>query len=284
MLVEHRILNLFDKKVFEKAVIIPPFKNANPLPNEACLLYVLEGGNNSYSEEAHVLIHKEEGVLMKCGNYMYEGIPDPESGRIGIVAIHFYPEIMKKIYEKDVPEFLKNKNKVPFHSNMTRVGSDILIKKYIESLLFYFENPSLVNDELLTLKFKEIVLLLLNTKDAPAVLEIMYNLFSQRSFSFKQIVESHIFSPLSIADLARLAHHSLASFKREFKKVYQDSPANYIKNRRLEKAAELLLISDERINVIANKCLFTDTAHFSSSFKEKFKVSPSEYRLSQSPK
>ena len=55
---------------------------------------------------------------------MYEGIPDPESGRIGIVAIHFYPEVMKKIYEKEVPEFLKNKDQVPFNSNMTRVGSD----------------------------------------------------------------------------------------------------------------------------------------------------------------
>ncbi len=98
MVIEHRILNLFEKKVFEKAVVTPPFKRQNPLPNEACFLYVLEGENNSYSEEEHIVIQQEEGVLMKCGNYMYEGTPDRKTGRIGIVAIHFYPEVMRRIY------------------------------------------------------------------------------------------------------------------------------------------------------------------------------------------
>ncbi len=262
----------------------PPFKKPNPLPEEACFLYVLEGGNNSYSEQEHITIGQDEGVLMKCGNYLYDGIPDDQTGRCGIVAIHFYPEVLKRVYAKEIPSFLKNKKKISFRTNMTLVESDILIEKYMESLLFYFENPRLVNDELLILKFKEIVLLLLNTKDAPRVFEIMHNLFSPKSFSFKEVVEAHIFSPLNIADLARLTHHSLASFKREFKKIYQDSPANYIKCRRLEKAAALLAVSDERISVIAHECQFHDTAHFSNSFKAKFKLSPSEYRLSRSHK
>jgi len=284
VVIEHRTLNLFEKKVFEKAVVTPPFKRQNPLPNEACFLYVLEGGNNSYSEEEHIVIQQEEGVLMKCGNYMYEGTPDRKTGRIGIVAIHFYPEVMRRIYEKDIPEFLKNKNRIPFRSNMTLVRADDLIKKYMESMLFYFENPAVVDEELLVLKFKEIVLLLLKTEDAPSIIEIMHNLFSPKSFSFKEIVEGHIFSPLSISDLAELTNNSLASFKREFKKIYGDSPANFIKNRRLEKAAELLMVSDERVSSIAQDCQFGDTAHFSNSFKAKYKLSPTEYRLSQSHK
>ena len=196
----------------------------------------------------------------------------------------FILKVLKRIYAKDIPSFLKNRKQVSFHANMTLVESDILIKKYIEGLLFYFENPRLVNDELLILKFKEIILLLLNTKDAPGIFEIMHNLFSPKSFSFKEVVEAHIFSPVTIADLARLTHHSLASFKREFKRIYEDSPASYIKSRRLEKAARLLAVSDERISSIAHACQFRDTAHFSNSFKTKYKLSPSKYRLSQSHK
>ena len=81
MVIEHRILNLLGKKVFEKAVVTPPFKNLNPLPNEACLLYVTEGSNNSYSEEEHISVRQEEGVLMKCGNYcmMVYLIPPPDT-------------------------------------------------------------------------------------------------------------------------------------------------------------------------------------------------------------
>ncbi len=284
MVVEHRVINLFEKKVFEKAIVTPPFKRQNPLPNEACFLYVLEGGNNSYSEEDHIVIQQEEGVLMKCGNYMYEGTPDPNTGRIGIVAIHFYPEVMKRIYEKEIPDFLKSKDQIPYRSNMTLVRADDLIKKYIDSMLFYFENPAVIDEELLVLKVREIVLLLLKTEDAASVIEIMHNLFSAKSFSFKEIVEAHIFSPLSISDLAELTNNSLASFKREFKKVYEDSPANFIKNRRLEKAAKLLKVSDERIGSIAQDCRLGDTAHFSNSFKAKYKLSPTQYRLSQSNK
>ncbi len=284
MIIEHRTINLFGKKVFEKAVVTPPFKNLNPLPNEACFLYVLEGGNNSYSEEEHIVLHQDEAVLMKCGNYMYDGIADNTTGRCGIIAIHFHPEVLEKIYKKEIPAFLKKKEPFPFRANMVAVKSEILINKYIESLLFYFENPSLVNEELLILKFKEIILLLLNTNDASAIIEIMHNLFSPKSFSLKQMVEAHIFSPITIPDLAQLTNNSLSSFKREFKKIYHDSPANYLKIRRLEKAAELLIVSNESVSSIAYDCQFNDIAHFSNSFKTKYDCSPTQYRLDQSHK
>lgn len=281
MILEHHTINLFEKKVFETAVVTPPYKSLHQLDNEACFLYVLEGGNNHYSEEGHINYEKEQGVLMKCGNFMFDIIPDEDTGKGGIVAIHFYPDVLKKIYENEIPSFLKNNNQLPFKSNMALVRSSTLIKKYIEGLLFYFENPDLVTEELMILKFKEIILLLITTKDAPAIIEIMHNLFSPRSFTFKEIVESHIFSALTIPDLAQLTNSSLATFKREFKKIYQDSPANYIKNRRLEKAADLLKVSNLSISNIAYDCLFNDIAHFSSSFKTKYNLSPTQYRLSQ---
>lgn len=280
MILEHHTINLFEKKVFETAVVTPPYKSLHQLDNEACFLYMLEGGNNHYSEEGHINYKKDEGVLMKCGNFMFDVNPDSDTGNGGFVAIHFYPEVLKKIYENEIPSFLKKKKQLPFKSNMALVKSSLLIKKYIEGLLFYFQNPSLVTEELMVLKFKEIILLLINTKDAPAIIEIMHNLFSPKTFSFKEIVESHIFSALTITDLAQLTNSSLASFKREFKKIYEDSPANYIKNRRLEKAAELLKVSNLSISNIAYDCSFNDVAHFSSSFKTKFKLSPSQFRLS----
>ncbi|TSE10731.1 helix-turn-helix transcriptional regulator [Aquimarina algiphila] len=284
MVIEHHTITLFNKKVFEKAVVTPPFKNPNPLENEACFLYVTEGISNSYSEEEHLVVNQNEGVLMKCGNYMYDVIPDHKTKQCGIVAIHFYPEVLKKIYEKEVPAFLTNKEQYSYSSNMALVQSDILIRKYIDGLLFYFENPNLASEELLILKFKEIILLLLNTKDADNIIKIMYNLFSPKSFSLKEVIEAHIFSPITVSDLAKLSYHSLASFKREFRKIYNDSPANYIKNRRLEKAATLLSISNQPIRNIAYDCLFNDLAHFSSSFKAKYTLSPSQYRMSQSQK
>ena len=248
--------------------------------NEACFFYVLEGLNNSYSEEELVTLNKDEAVLMKCGNYIYEGFSDNKTGEFGFIAIHFNPEILLKIYKNDVPSFLKEKNKRTYNQNMTVLKSDILIKKYIESLIFYFENPEIVTEDLIILKMKEIILLLLNTKNGNSVLEIMHNLFMHKSFSFKEVIEAHVFSSISISDLAQLTNKSLASFKRDFKSIYNDSPGNYIKNKRLERAASYLKLADNSISDIAFDCLFSSLSHFSKSFKEKYNQTPSDYRLS----
>ncbi len=281
MIVNHHVIKLFDKKIFERGLVKPPFKNLNPMPNEACLLYVLEGSNNSYSEKEAMTVNKEEGVLMKCGNYIYEGISNKETGNFGFIAIHFYPEVLLKIYKNDVPGFLKNPSTDKFKRSMTVLKTDVLIRKYIEGLIFYFENPDIVTEELTVLKMKEIILLLLNSTNAPEVLEIMQNLFIHKSYSFKEVIESHIFSSITLQDLAKLTNKSLASFKREFKNTYNDSPANYIKNRRLERAASFLRLTDNSINHIAYDCQFTNLSHFSKSFKTKYNQSPSDYRMSQ---
>ena len=280
MIIEHKIIELFGKKVFEKAVVTAPFSTPNPLENEACFLFILEGHNHSYSEQDHIVVKQNEGVLMKCGNYMYQGVADDKSGRFGLLAVHFYPEVLKKIYEKELPQFLR-KNYRPYYSNMALIKANRLINKFVDDILFYIDSPELYDEELIILKMKEIIVLLLKTENANKVLDILHNFFSPRSFSLKEIVESHIFSPITISQLAQLSNYSLASFKREFLRVYNDSPAKYIKNRRLEKAAELLAVSNEAISSIAYDCQFNSAAYFSSSFKVKYKMTPSNYRMSQ---
>ncbi|MGK0308368.1 MAG: AraC-like DNA-binding protein [Urechidicola sp.] len=281
MIVVQHTISLYNTKIFERVIAIPPFKQFNALPNDACFIYVFEGSNNSYSEEKKITLNQGDALMMKCGNYIFDGQPHDESGKSGMIAIHFYPDVLKKIYKDEIPTFLIKKNRLPFHNNVSVIKSDLQISKYIDGLEFYFENPSLQTEELTILKLKELILLLLNTKKSETILEIMSNLFSTKTFKFKEVVEAHIFSPISIADLAQLTNKSLASFKREFKKNYQDSPSNYIKSRRLEKAARLLSISNDSISSIAYDCLFNNVAHFSNSFKLKYKLNPSNYRLSQ---
>jgi len=162
-----------------------------------------------------------------------------------------------------------------------KISNDFLIRKYIEGLLFYFENPSLVNDEILILKLKEIILLLSQTPEAETIQVILSQLFSPTKYSFKHIIEANLFSQTSIEELAQKTNLSVSSFKREFKKIYNDSPANHIKNKRLERAAELLIVSNKRITDIAFDCGFNDLANFTKSFHDKYDSTPTNYRLKQ---
>jgi len=56
------------------------------------------------------------------------------------------------------------------------------------------------------------------------------------------------------------------------------SPKQYILNKRLEYAKELLVNTNASIFEIANSVGFPDQLYFSRIFKIKEKISPSEYR------
>ena len=162
---------------------------------------------------------------------------------------------------------------------MGKINNDLLIQKYIETILLYFENPSLINEEIIILKLKEIILLLDQTANAPTIKTILSNLFNPSTYSFREIVDAHIFSTLSIEEFAHLANMSASTFKREFKKIYNDSPAKYMRLKKLDKAANLILISSESITEIAYQSGFNDPSQFSKSFKETYGFSPSQYKL-----
>lgn len=281
MIHDYRTIDLFGKMLFEKIILTPPFKKTNAMPDEACYLYIMDGEYNSISEQEQMRIKAGESVLMKCGNYLSQMYASPIANRYEAVAVHFFPDVMRKVYDNTIPQFLKQPQPLPEKGGMTRLSSDLILQKYIDSILFYFEHPSIANEEILVLKLKEIILLLNQTSEAPKIRAILSNLFNPQTFTFREIVDAHIFSSVGLAELAQLTNMSLSTFKREFNRIYQESPASYLKERKLQKAAERLTVSKARLGEIAFDCGFNNLSHFSKAFKTRFGTSPSEYRLSQ---
>jgi AraC-like DNA-binding protein len=282
MVVDYKKIDLFGKTLIQKLDLKPPFKFSFPVADQACFLYMLKGGAQFQFDDDHINIPTNHALLLNCINSGRQ-INNLNNSDGEIVIVTFHPDILKKIYERELPLIFQKNNKITNQSS-GKVNNDFLIQKYIEGLLFYFENPSLVNEEILVLKLKEIILLLSQTQDAETIQVILSQLFSPTTYTFKQIIENNLFSQVNVDGFAQKTNLSVSSFKREFKKIYNDSPANYIKTKRLEKAAELLLISVERITDIAFECGFNDLANFTKNFSEKYNVTPTNYRINQSPK
>jgi AraC family transcriptional regulator, exoenzyme S synthesis regulatory protein ExsA len=278
MVTDYKKIDLFGKTFIQKVDLKSPFEFSFPVAEQACFLYMLKGEMEFQFDNEQTNIPTHNSLLLNCID-SGKKIHDADNHSDGeIVIVTFHPDILKKIYERELPLILQPNNKVTNQSS-EKISNDFLIQKYIEGLLFYFENPSLVNDDILILKLKEIILLLSQTEKAETIQVILSQLFSPVAFTFRQIIEAHLFLQINIEELAQKTNLSVSSFKREFRKMYNDSPANYIKNKRLERAAELLLASGERITDIAFDCGFNDLANFTKSFHEKYDLTPTNYRL-----
>jgi AraC family transcriptional regulator, exoenzyme S synthesis regulatory protein ExsA len=279
MIIDHKQYELFGKTLLRKMVLKPPFTYTFPQAETACFLYMLNGEIQYELDKEQISVPAKHSLLLQCVNFTTQMGNYQAGNAIEMVIVHFHPGILKNIYDRELPVLLQSPKNGISNQSVERISNDFLIQKYIEGLLFYFENPSLVTEEILVLKVKEIVLLLAQTKNANNLQLVLSQLFSPATYTFKQIVEAHLFSQLTIEELAQKNNLSVSSFKREFTKLYNDTPANYIKNKKLEKAAELLLLSDERITDIAFTCGFNDLANFSKSFSDKYHVTPTTYRL-----
>ncbi|MGG5210936.1 helix-turn-helix domain-containing protein [Chryseobacterium sp. MIQD13] len=277
MITDYKKIDLFGKTFIQKVDVKSPFEFTFPVAEQACFLYMLTGEIQYQFDDIHTDIPNRHSLLLNCvnsGNHIHNSSTNSKGE---LVIITFHPDILKKIYERELPLLLQPGNKVT-NQLSGKINNDFLIHKYIEGLLFYFENPALVNDEILILKLKEIILLLSQTQEAETIQAILSQLFSPTAYTFKQIIEANLFSQASIEELAQKTNLSVSSFKREFKKLYDNSPAHYIKTKRLERATELLLISDERVTTIAFECGFNDLANFNKSFQEKYNTTPTNYR------
>lgn len=278
MLNDYKKYDLFGRTLMQKIDLKAPFHYDFPVSEQACFLYVLNGVFDYRLDDERMSVPKGYALLLNCiqsGQQIQHAKPD---GECQIVVVTFYPDILKKIYDRDLPTLLRKPSHVLSNKSTEMLNNDILIAKYVEGLLFYFENPLLVNDDILILKLKEILLLLAQSGDAATVQLILSQLFSPQTYSFKQIIEANLFAQLTIEQLAAHCNLSVSSFKREFARLYQDTPANYIKHKKLQKAADLLVFSEKRITDIAFECGFNDLATFTKNFTDTYHIHPTGYR------
>lgn len=83
--------------------------------------------------------------------------------------------------------------------------------------------------------------------------------------------------------LARMLCMSKSTLMRRMKSVLSTTPKDYILNKRLVMAAEMLRQSNCRVNEVCYAVGFNTPSYFAKSFKRAYGVLPSEYRSTDEP-
>jgi transcriptional regulator GlxA family with amidase domain len=93
-----------------------------------------------------------------------------------------------------------------------------------------------------------------------------------------RFIDSHIEEPLDNARLAEIAHTSESCFIRRFRETMGQTPARYVQDRRVARASELLVCTDQSIDEVAHRCGFANRYYFSRVFSERVGRPPVRYR------
>lgn len=103
----------------------------------------------------------------------------------------------------------------------------------------------------------------------------------------RQVQEHLIRAPESYTSIERLAREyqvSSSQMQKVFKQFYGISIYQYLRNHRLERAAQALRETDRPVTEIALNAGFSNPGKFAGSFRERYGLPPQQYRQAQKRK
>ena len=94
-----------------------------------------------------------------------------------------------------------------------------------------------------------------------------------------EYINIHYYKDVSIEDLCRISGYSPAHLRRLFLKTFGMSPRDYIIEKRIEMAKEMLFdVPEKTIGEISDLLGIGSSSYFCKIFREKTGLSPNEYR------
>jgi AraC-like DNA-binding protein len=178
-----------------------------------------------------------------------------------------HPQIVNPVnHPEDVPLY------IPF-------ASTPYLNEYIKSIQALINGGHELSYTIALHKLEELLLVIYEIFPVQLINLFRHHQHSPQ-LSLKSVVESNLFSKLTLDELAFLTNRSRSSFKRDFEKAYGISPQRYIRERKLE-AACAELVKGKQASEIYDTYGYENLSNFNTAFKKQFGLTPSAYRQTQ---
>ncbi len=158
------------------------------------------------------------------------------------------------------------------------MDADEVMNAFYQSVLSYFTSETNPNENLIELKFKELLMNIVTNPSNHQLIAYMQSLMGPGASDIRRVMEMNYAYNLQLEEYAQLCNRSLSTFKRDFKIVYNMPPGKWLIQRRLEMARLLLIETDRAVADVCLECGFENNTHFSKAFRQRFGVSPMQYR------
>lgn len=240
---------------------------------EHTLIYLYSGELEITEQGKKYVLHAGECAFMRRDHRMMlqkhirNGVPYRS------IVLKFSRKFLRDFYhgiaKKDLPEQAKRDKR-----SFMRLPADRPdIKSLFESILPFFDSGIRPSEDLLKLKMVEGMYILLDTDTS--LYASLFDFSEPWKIDLLEYMNENYMYDLSMEEIAAHTGRSLASFKRDFKKISSLSPQKWIINRRLEAAHEMILSGKHnKVTDICYQVGFKNLSHFSKIYKDMYGCSP----------
>ncbi|MFN8256242.1 MAG: AraC family transcriptional regulator [Bacteroidales bacterium] len=184
-----------------------------------------------------------------------------------VLTRNFLREFYQNLDKKDLPAESKR-----FKHSLVKLPESPDIESLFYSMTPYFDSTVKPGDQLMKLKMHEAVYSLLNIdKD---FFSCLFDFTEPWKIDILDFLDNNYMYDLSMGDIANYTGRSLATFKRDFKKISDVSPQKWLIEKRL-KIAHLKIKNDKKkISDVYLEVGFKNLSHFSTAYKKQFGLAP----------
>lgn len=189
------------------------------------------------------------------------------------ISLVFQRNVLRDFYSKmnksEIPEEIKISDKNVFKLNKTPD-----IESLFQSLTPYFDSHIKPTESVIHLKLLEGIYALLNNNEM--FYPILFDFAEPWKIDILDFLNDNYMDDLSMEQIASFTGRSLATFKRDFKKISNLTPQKWLIKKRLEMAYVMLKEENKKVQDVCMEVGFKNLSHFSTAFKKHYGIPPVE--------
>ncbi|GAA4312884.1 hypothetical protein GCM10023149_08420 [Mucilaginibacter gynuensis] len=235
---------------------------------EHSFAYIIKGEMQLYDgEHNHLLRSGEFGLARK--NRLVRFKKEMINGELEKVFVFFDEPFLRKFQEKHHPTITN----FPPGQTIIKLPENELLPNYIQSLLPHYDH-GLIAEPFKELKREELLIILLQA--SPELTGILFDFGIPQKINIEAFMNQNYHFNVSNERFAFLTGRSLSAFKRDFRKVFHDTPGRWLVQKRLQEAYFLIDKQHKKISELYLDLGFETLSHFSYAFKKHFGFAPTE--------
>ncbi|KAA6299960.1 MAG: Exoenzyme S synthesis regulatory protein ExsA [Candidatus Ordinivivax streblomastigis] len=238
------------------------------------LVYIYSGELEINERGTITRLHKGMCAFIRRDNQVQLTKQSRNGEQFKAIFLMFTRNFLREFYQT------LDKTQMPSESKRDKVSVCKLppdrpdIISLFESMTPYFDSSIQPTDALLKLKMIEGVYVLLNTDKN--FYSSLFDFSEPWKIDILGYLNENYMYDLSMEEIASYTGRSLASFKRDFKKISTLSPQKWLIHKRLEVAQWKFRNENKKVSDVCFEVGFKNLSHFSTAFKQQYGFSPAK--------